>query len=134
MFQETYGLELSDLFDNFDIALTTYRWGFRTLIDEATGIAWRLYREDINSLEPGVVEKDFLHVMPRGDFEKEFGHVFLEPGYFARFFGLLGNLVPNVGPVHSIALSSAPQRSENSVLRRVSQSLRPVPTGTRENR
>lgn len=98
VFQETYGLELSDLFDNFDIALTTYRWGFRTLIDEATGIAWRLYREDINSLEPGVVEKDFLHVMPRGDFEKEFGHVFLEPGYFARFFGLLGNLVPNVGP------------------------------------
>jgi hypothetical protein len=99
VFKETYGLELSDLFTNFDVALTTYRWGFRTLIDEATGIAWRLYREDINSLEPGVVEKDFIHVIPRGDFEKEFGHAFLQPGYFARFFGLLGNLVPNVGPL-----------------------------------
>ncbi|HVN29106.1 MAG TPA: zinc dependent phospholipase C family protein, partial [Candidatus Binataceae bacterium] len=98
VFKETYGLELNDLFTNFDVALTTYRWGFRTLIDEATGIAWQLYREDINSLEPGVVEKDFVKIIPRGDFENEFGHAFLEPGYFARFVGWMGNLVPNVGP------------------------------------
>jgi hypothetical protein len=99
VFKETYGFELNDLFTNFDVALTTYRWGFRTLIDEATGIAWQLYREDIDSLEPGIVEKDFLRVMPRGDFEKEFGKAFLEPGYFARFVGLLGNLVPKIGPL-----------------------------------
>ena len=109
VFKETYGLELSDLFTNFDVALTTYRWGFRTLIDEATGIAWQLYREDIDSLEPGVVEKDFLHVIPRGDFEKEFGNAFMSPGYFARFFGLLGNLVPNVGPLARLPYRPLPK-------------------------
>jgi hypothetical protein len=111
VFKETYGLELNDLFTNFDVALTTYRWGFRTLIDETTGIAWQLYREDINSLEPGVVEKDFIQVIPRGDFEKEFGHAFLEPGYFARFFGLLGNLVPNVGPLTRLPYRPLPPQA-----------------------
>lgn len=106
--KETYGLGLDDLFENYDIAVTTYRFGFRTLINEATGIAWQLYREDIDSLEPGVVEKKFLHVMPRGDFEQEFGKAFLEPGYFARFIGWVGSLVPAVGPLEQLPYKPLP--------------------------
>jgi len=109
VFRETYGLELDDLFESFDVAVTTYRWGFRTLIDEATGIAWQLYREDIDSLEPGILEDRFLRVMPRGDFEREFGKAFLEPGYFARFLGFLGNLVPNVGPLARLPYRPLPK-------------------------
>ena len=63
VFRETYGLELDDLFKNFDVALTTYRWGFRTLIDEVTGIAWGLYQNDIERLEPGMVRGQFLPSM-----------------------------------------------------------------------
>src|SRR5204862_7683036 len=40
VFRENYGLDLDDLFKNYDVAIVTYRWGFRTLIGEATGIAW----------------------------------------------------------------------------------------------
>lgn len=110
VFKETYGLDLDDLFESFDVALTTYRWAFRTLIDEATGIAWQLYRADIQSLEPGVTRKQFLQAMPRGDFEREFGKAFLEPGYFARFVGFLGNLLPNVGPLKRLPYRPLPDR------------------------
>ncbi len=109
VFSETYGLELDDLFKSFDVALTTYRWGFRTLIDEATGIAWGLYQGDIEQLEPGIERGQFLPSMSQADFEKQFGNVFLEPGYFVRFVGIVGNLFPNVGPFKSLPYKPLPQ-------------------------
>jgi hypothetical protein len=108
VFQETYGVDLNDLFVNYDIALNTYRWAFRTLIDEVTGIAWQLYRADIESLEPGITRKQFVQSMPRSDFEREFGKAFLEPGYFVRFFAFLGNLVPKVGPLKRLPYRPLP--------------------------
>jgi hypothetical protein len=107
-FQETYGFKLDDLFVNYDVAVNTYRWGFRTLIDEAMGIAWELYRQDIESLEPGIKRGDFVNEMSRADFVKEFGKAFLQPGYFARFVGFVGNLVPNVGPLKNLPYKPLP--------------------------
>lgn len=109
VFRQTYGLELDDLFKSFDVALTTYRWGFRTLIDEATGIAWGLYQGDIETLEPGIKRGDFLPTMSQADFEKEFGKAFLEPGFFVRFIGIVGNLFPNVGPFKSLPYKPLPE-------------------------
>jgi hypothetical protein len=110
VFKENYGLELNDLFKNYEVAIATYRWGFRALIDEVTGIAWELYRSDIQSLEPGMVQKNFLKAMSRSDFEKQFGKAFREPGYFARFIGVLGNLVPNIGPFARLPYKPLPDK------------------------
>jgi hypothetical protein len=109
VFRENYGLELDDLFENFDVALTTYRWGFRTLIDEVTGIAWGLYQNDIERLEPGMVRGQFLPSMSRTDFEHQFGKAFLEPGFFVRFVGIVGNLFPNVGPFAQLPYKPLPE-------------------------
>jgi hypothetical protein len=46
--------------------------------------------------------------MSRADFVKQFGNAFLEPGYFARFVGLLGNLVPNLGPLKNLSYKPLP--------------------------
>ena len=107
-FQETYGFKLDDLFVNYDVAVNTYRWGFCTVIDEATGIAWELYRQDIESLEPGIKRGDFVNEMSRADFVKEFGKASLQPGYFARFIAFFGNLVPNVGPLKNLPYKPLP--------------------------
>jgi len=93
-FAKTYGLELDDLFTSYEVALGTYRWSFRALIEESTGIAWQLYRGDIESLEPGMTAKRFLHALSRADFEKEFGKTYREPGYFAKFVAFFANLLP----------------------------------------
>ena len=108
VFEENYGFKLDDLFENFDVALTTYRWGFRTLIEETTGIAWQLYRTDIEFLEPGMTLKNFLHAMSRASFEQEFGKAFREPGYLARFIAVLGNLLPNIGPLKRLPYKPLP--------------------------
>ena len=108
VFEETYGLKLDDLFVNYDVALNTYRWGFRTLIHEGTGIAWELYRQDIESLQPGIKREQFVQGMSRADFVKQFGKAFLEPSYFVQFIGFFGNLVPNIGPLKRLPFKPLP--------------------------
>jgi Zinc dependent phospholipase C len=108
VFRETYGLGLNDLFESYDVALNTYRWGFRTLIDEGTGIAWQLYRQDIESLEPGITPEHFVPAISRADFVQQFGKAFLEPGYFVRFIAFFGNLLPNVGPLTRLPYKPLP--------------------------
>jgi hypothetical protein len=109
VFRENYGLGLDELFDNYDVAILTYRWGFRLLIDETTGIAWRLYQSDIEALEPGMTHANFLHAMSRDNFEQQFGKAFLEPGYFVRFVGFVGNLLPNIGPLARLPYKPLPE-------------------------
>jgi zinc dependent phospholipase C len=108
VFRKVYGLELDDLFTSYEVALGTYRWGFRTLLEEATGIAWELYRGDIASLEPTATAQTFVFRLSRADFEKEFGRIFMEPGYFFRFVSLFGNLLPNVGPLKRMPYKPLP--------------------------
>jgi len=100
VFQETYGVKLDEPFVNYDVAITTYRWGFRTLLDEGTGIAWALYKSEIETEEPGIKKKQFVQGMSRSDFVHQFGRAFLEPGYFARTLLFMANLVPNIGPLN----------------------------------
>jgi zinc dependent phospholipase C len=107
-FRKVYGLDLDDLFTSYEVALGTYRWGFRTLLEEATGIAWELYRGDISELQPTATSQTFVFRLSRADFEKQFGKAFLEPGYFVRFVAFLGNLLPNVGPLRRLPYKPLP--------------------------
>lgn len=112
LFEENYGLKLNDLFENYEVALVTYRWAFRTLIHETTGITWELYREDIQSFEPGITRDHFLRAMSRADFVRHFGRAFDEPGYFFRFIGFLGNLLPNIGPFTRLPYKPLPAEAK----------------------
>jgi hypothetical protein len=107
-FQETYGLHLDDVFADKDVAITTYRWAFRTVIHEATGLAWELYRADIQKLDPSMTPAAFVYDLSRDDFEKEFGKAYREPGYFAKFVAFFVKLVPNVGPLKRLPYKPLP--------------------------
>ncbi|HEY2386562.1 MAG TPA: zinc dependent phospholipase C family protein [Candidatus Binatia bacterium] len=110
-FQRTYGLRLADLFASPDIAILTYRFAFREVIQEATGIAWQLYKADIEKLDPRVTPAGFVYDLSRHDFEKQFGKTFDEPGYFAKFVAFMVKLVPNVGPFKRMAYKPLPPES-----------------------
>jgi hypothetical protein len=91
-------LGLADVFENTDVAILTYRFAFRELIHEAAGIAWELYRADIQKLDPEATPAGFIYDLSRADFDEEFGKTYRQPGYFAKFFAFVVKLVPNVGP------------------------------------
>src|SRR5262249_3668376 len=78
-FVETYGVPLDDLFGDLGVAITTYRWGFGQIIHEATGIAWELYKTDLQGSDSTITADRVRYDVSRADFEKQFGRAFREP-------------------------------------------------------
>jgi hypothetical protein len=115
-FHQTYGLRLDDLFESTDAAILTYRWAFRGMIHEATGIAWELYRAQIQELDPTMTPAGFVYDLSRKDFEREFGDAYARPGYFARFVGFLTKLVPDVGPLRRAIFKPLPPEVQREFL------------------
>jgi len=107
-FRETYGLGLDDVFASTDVAITTYRWAFREVIQEATGIAWQLYRADATRVDPTATAETFVGRLSRADFEHEFGDAYRQAGYFARFAAWVVKLVPKVGPLKGLPYQPLP--------------------------
>jgi Zinc dependent phospholipase C len=133
-FRQTYGLGLDDVFADKTMAITTYRWAFRGVIHEATGIAWELYRADIEKLDPSMTPAAFVYDLSREDFEKEFGSAYREPGFFAKAVAFVVKLVPNVGPFKRLPYKPLPADAQarfDEGLRRIVVKYRAVVRGHR---
>jgi hypothetical protein len=53
-FEKIYGLEMKDVFVDEDLAIGTYRFAVSQAIPNATKVAWRDKREEIEKVTPGI--------------------------------------------------------------------------------
>jgi Zinc dependent phospholipase C len=97
-FRKIYGLEMKDVFFDEDLAIGTYRFAVSEMIPNATKVAWRDKRDDIEKVTPGVTRQKFVFAMSRRDYEREFGKKYQRPGVFVRVLTFLYKLVPKIGP------------------------------------
>ncbi len=98
-FHRTYGLELSDLFSDFDRAVGSYRHAVSQTIPEATRIAWAERASDIQTATPGMSRRKFVYVMNRSSYEQEWGRQYDRPTVRERALAILLKLLPPVGPL-----------------------------------
>jgi hypothetical protein len=103
-FRDTYGLELSDLFSNFDLAISGYRSAVSRTIPLATRIAWAQRKDDIKHVQPGITHLRFTYNMKRSSYEREWGRRLQEPNAFERFMAVLLRLIPPIGPLRALQL------------------------------
>lgn len=103
-FQDTYGLDLADLFGNFDLAIESYRSAVSRTIPQATRVAWAQKRDEIEQVEPGVSHKRFVYIMKRSSYEKEWGKRLDEPSFWDKLLALVLHLIPPVGPLQALQL------------------------------
>jgi hypothetical protein len=101
-FQDTYGLELQDLFSNFDRTVGSYRRAVSNTIPKATRIAWAEKRDEIQSAQPGKTQKNFIYVMRRSSYERDWGKQYDRPSPGDRFLALLLKLLPPIGPLRAL--------------------------------
>ena len=102
-FQETYGLEMKDLFTNIDLAVGTYRYTVGTLIPDITRAAWKSKQDDIRKRFPDIQQNKFVYSLNRQDYEKQFGTIYRKPGMLARFIVFMVRILPKVGPLSVLA-------------------------------
>jgi hypothetical protein len=102
--RDTYGLELTDLFSNFDLAISSYRSAVSRLIPKATRIAWAAKRDEIQQVRPGMTHLRFVYIMKRSSYEHEWGKRLQEPNALEKLLAILLKIIPPIGPLAVLQL------------------------------
>ncbi|MCU1382395.1 MAG: hypothetical protein JWL71_1092 [Acidobacteria bacterium] len=123
-FLATYGMEMSDVFLAEDLAIGSYRHAIGQTIPEITRIAWRDKREEIQKLNPGAAEEQFVFNLSRQQYNKAYGREYAKPSLLARFLAVLYKLLPKVGPLRPLQFKAPTKEAEAMFLESF--------TGTRE--
>jgi hypothetical protein len=101
-FRDTYGLELADVFKDFDRAVESYRRSVSKTIPTATRIAWAQKQSDIERSEPGMTRRRFVYVMKRSSYERNWGKQYDRPTLWDRILAFLLRLLPPIGPLKDL--------------------------------
>jgi hypothetical protein len=101
-FHDTYGLELSDLFPNFERSIGSYRRAVSKTIPDATRIAWAQRKDEIERSDPGITRERFVYVMARSSYEHDWGKQYDRPSVKDRFLAGILRLIPPVGPLRAL--------------------------------
>jgi hypothetical protein len=112
-FRDTYGLELRDLFGDFDRTLGSYRLAVSKTLPMATRVAWATRKDDIERLAPGMTRTKFLYVMKRSSYEREWGKQYDRPSARERTLAVLLKLLPPIGPLKPLRFKVPTQEVEN---------------------
>lgn len=102
-FQDTYGMDMKDIFGNEDLAFGSFRYSVGSIIPGMTRVAWQLRRDTLVKEIPGVTKKKFLFNLSRSSYEKEWGTEYHRPGIRTRSVSWLLEVVPKSGPFKSLA-------------------------------
>ena len=112
-FQETYGLQMRDIFFNEDLAIGTYRRAVSKTIPHMTRVAWSQKHDQIAKLVPGIQRRQFVYTISRGEYRKEFGEMYRSPNFGSRFLAFLLRIVPKIGPFRALSFKAPNQQMEN---------------------
>lgn len=102
-FQETYALQLRDVFASVDLAIGTYRWTISGIFPRITKVAWAERRKEIEASQPGITRERFLYQLSRAAYEREWGREYRRPGFFARLLAAVLRIVPRIGPFSALS-------------------------------
>lgn len=97
-FLETYDFELAQMFD-VDRAIGSYRHTLSTLIPFFTRVAWADHQKAIRQARPGVTKRQFLYVMSRSSYEREWGKIYDRPSMLDRIVAFLVKILPPIGRI-----------------------------------
>ncbi len=113
-FQETYGLELKDVFTALDLAIGSYRRSVSSVIPQMTKVAWETKKDDIEKANPEITREKFVYTLSRVSYEKEWGKGYRHPSLATHLLGFVMRVIPKIGPFR--ALSFRPPTPETEKL------------------
>lgn len=101
-FRDVYGLELKDLFSDFDRTVGSYRRAVSKTIPLATRIAWAERAHDIQGATPSMTRRRFIYVMSRSSYEREWGRRYERPSAREVMAAFFLKLLTPVGPLRAL--------------------------------
>jgi hypothetical protein len=111
-FRDTYGLELTDIFNNEDRTIGSYRRAISKIIPKMTKVALVTRKKEMLKEDPTFSARKFRYYLTRAEYEHEWGNNYQRPGFGTRLLAFLVRLVPKVGPFKAMKITNPTPQTE----------------------
>ena len=122
-FVSTYGIKLSDVMDDEDKAIGSFRRAVSTFIPEITRVALLNRKNELVRDTPNFNERQFLYHLSRANYEKEWGKGYRKPGFGARVLAFFLRIIPKIGPAKALAFKIPTTQSEDMYIKSVDKTV-----------
>jgi hypothetical protein len=112
-FQDTYGIPLTDVLDNEDLAIGTFRRAISKVIPEMTRVALVARKKEIVAETPNFNAREFRYYLSRAQYHKEWDSNYRTPGFGTRVLAFFLKAVPKVGPFKALNFKIPTQKTED---------------------
>jgi hypothetical protein len=122
-FQDTYGMPLSEVMSNEDLAIGTFRRAIGTMIPEMTRVALVARKKEIVQETPNFNERQFRYYLSRTAYQREWGKGYRKPGFRERLLAFLLRIVPKIGPFKAVDFKIPTPKTEDLYVASVNQTV-----------
>jgi len=122
-FQDTYGIPLTEVLKNEDLAIGTFRRAISRVIPEMTRVALVARKSEMVKETPNFNSKKFRYNLSRANYQREWGKGYRKPGFGTRVFAFFLRFVPKVGPFKALDFKIPTRKTEDLYVASVNHSL-----------
>jgi Zinc dependent phospholipase C len=118
-FLKTYGLKVTDVMGDEDLAIGTFRRAVSKVIPEMTRVALVARKKEMVKEDPTFNKKKFLYYLSRTNYQKEWGKGYREPAIGTRILAFFLRIVPKVGPFSALQFKIPSTKTEDMYIKSV---------------
>lgn len=122
-FVDTFGLELTDIFNNEDRTIGSYRRAVSKTIPTLTKAALVTRRQRMMQEDPTLSKKKFLYYLSRSQYERDWGGNYQHIGFGARLVAFFVKLLPKVWWLRAAKITDPTPETENLYLKSVGDTV-----------
>lgn len=121
-FQDTYGIPLSDVISNEDLAIGTFRRAISKIIPQMTRVALIARKKEL-AQTPNFTSKKFRYYLSKAKYQREWGKGYRTPGFGAQVMAFFLRFVPKVGPFRALDFKIPNRQTESLYIASVGHAL-----------
>src|SRR5581483_8077002 len=122
-FQDTYGIPLSQVISNEDLAIGTFRRAIIRILPEMTRVALLARKKELVAETPNFNSRKFRYYLSRANYRREWGKGYRRPGFGTRVLAFFLGFVPKVGPFKALDFKIPTQKTEDLYIASVNRTV-----------
>ncbi len=122
-FQDTYGIPLSEVISNEDLAIGTFRRAISRIVPEMTRVALLARKKELVAETPNFDSRKFRYYLSRANYQREWGKGYRRPGFGTRVLAFFLRFVPKVGPFKALDFKIPSRKTEDLYIASVNLSI-----------
>ena len=122
-FLDTYGVPLTVVISNEDMAIGTFRRAISKVIPEMTRVALVARKKELVAETPNFNSRKFRYYLSRASYQREWGKGYRRPGKGTRILAFFLKFVPKIGPFKALDFTIPTRKTEDLYIASVNRTL-----------